>query len=442
VKRALLLLPSLACFATAALIAPVSAAEGPGSGFFGFTLTGSSQALQLTEDEPSANSHPESEVDVPHSEVSLTSGPVGYALSSVTWPGALVGNAGSLVLLVRPDAPQQVTVLNDPIRAEARSGSATSSSTNDDVPGTHLEANATPALTQAKALTNGGAAGTTVGFGETTSSTVATLGTATAKVTADSTAKDLSLAAGAVKIGSVVSHAEGTTDGVTASAAGRTTVGDLTIGGVPVTVDQDGVHVMGQGGQVDPVAVATVNGVLANLNMTIGLSAATESKTGGTVSHDAGSLTFFWLPPGSANTFTASFGGARVLVGATRSATTVQPSSPPTDLDSTTGTQPVTTTGGGGTGAGTSGSPIGPDSSTGATAPVTDGTTGSVPPPVVQDRPQTVALAPLARTQGTPAWSVLLVVLGGLLALGGLWRVPGLVLVGPRPLKCPLEEET
>ena len=37
--------------------------------------------------------------------------------------------------------------------------------------------------------------------------------------------------------------------------------------------------------------------------------------------------------------------------------------------------------------------------------------------------------------------TVLLTVIGALLALGGLWRVPGLVLVEPAPLRCPLEEE-
>jgi hypothetical protein len=36
---------------------------------------------------------------------------------------------------------------------------------------------------------------------------------------------------------------------------------------------------------------------------------------------------------------------------------------------------------------------------------------------------------------------VLLTVLGAALLLGGLWQVPGLVLVPPRPTRCPHEEE-
>ena len=428
-KRLLLLVPAAACFVGAVTVAPVGAEDAPGSGFFGFTLTGSSQALQMTEDEPSANSHPEAEIDVPQSQVSLTSGPVGYALSSVAWPGALVGNAGSLVLLVRPDAPQQVTVLNDPIRAEARTGSAVTSSTYDTVPGTHLEASATPGLTKARAVTNGGAAGSTVGFGETFSSTVATLGAATAKVTSDSSAKNIVLAGGAVRIGSVVSHAEGTSDGVTASAKGKTTVSDMTIGGVPVTVDETGVHIQGNGTAVDPVAQATVNGVLKNLGMSIGYSAVTQQKDGGTISYDAGSVTFYWLPPGSANTFTASVGGARVLVGAQRSSTFTQPSAPPIETGTTGGTSTGTSTGG-------AVAPVG------GTPPLAGGTTtGTAPAPVVQgNEPQPTALEPVADGSPAPTWSIVLVLAGAVLALGGLWRVPGLVLVEPRPVKCPLEE--
>lgn len=427
-RRALLLAAATGCFVTSVLLYPAAAADGPGSGFYGYDLRAQSAALRFTEDEPSANSHPEAEGDVPQSQVSLASG-VGYGLSSVAWPGALVGNAGSLVLLVSPGAPSQVTALNDPVRAEARSGSAQHTATNDSVPGARMTADATLARTSADAKVDGGSAGATVGFGTSSSSSVATLGARTAKVTADSTAKDVTLA-GVVRIGSVVSHAEASTDGTTATAKGKTTVTGMTVAGIPVVVDDQGVTVDTAHGAVPPTAVATVNSALASLGMTITLSAATSQRSGGTISYDAGSLLVFWKTPGYPSTVTASFGGSHVVAGASASSPLVLPPLP-------SGAPPVVSV--------PSAAPV--PVAPGGGLPQLGGTGGAVPP--VVPGPSTAPAAPLAQTaleplaSGSPAptWSVLLAVVGGLLALGGLWRVPGLVLVEPRPVRCPLEED-
>jgi hypothetical protein len=423
-RRALMLVAAAGCFVSAGFLAPVHASETPGSGLFGFTLTAQSQALQLTEDEPSANSHPEADADLPQSQVSLTSGPVGYALSSVAWPGALLGNAGSLILLVQPSAPSQVGALNDPVRAEARTGSASHSSTNDSVPGAHMAADATPARTTADARLDGGAAGAVVGFGRTTSASSATLGTRTGTVTADSTAKDVSLANGVVKIGSVVSHAEARTDGTTATAKGKTTVSGMTIAGVPVVVDDNGVSVSTQHGAVPPSAAQTVNQAVASLGMSFALSTPTQYRQGGAISYDAGSLTMLWKPPGSSNTFTASLGGSRVVAAASRSSS-YQPVLPPA-------------------GGPAVGNPVPPAVGQPGQAPqVSLPGTGSGPPlvspPGTAVGPVTQGLSRLASGTPAPTWTVVLTAMGAALLLGGLWRVPGLVLVEPRPVRCPLE---
>lgn len=426
-RRIALLLGAAACFVAAGFLAPVSAEDTPGSGFFGYALTAQSQALQLTEDEPSANSHPEAETDLPHSQVSLTSGPVGYGLSSVAWPGALLGNAGSLVLLVQPSAPSQVSSLNDPVRAEARTGSASHSSTNDSVPGAHMEADATPARTTASALLDGGTAGATLGFGRSSSASTSVLGTSTGRVTADSTAKDVVLA-GVVRIGSVVSHAEATTDGAVASAKGTTTVHDMTVAGIPVVVDDHGVTVASQHGDLPPTAQDTVNSALSSLGMTIALSRPTSSRTGGTISYDAGSLTVLWKPPGSANTFTAGLGGSRVLAAASRSASFL-----PLPLPG--GLPPVV-------------APAQPVAAQPASAGAPQLPAGQPPVRPAVSAPRTAPLEPVTAAlsgvaSGTPAptWTVLLTLLGAALLLAGLWRVPGLVLLEPRPTRCPLEED-
>jgi hypothetical protein len=422
VRRALMLVAASGCFVSAGFLAPVHASETPGGGFFGFTLTAQSQALQMTEDEPSANSHPEADVDLPQSQVSLTSGPVGYALSSVAWPGALLGNAGSLILLVQPGAPSQVAALNDPVRAEARTGSASHTSTNDSVPGAHMAADATPARTTADALLDGGAAGALIGFGRTTSSSTAALGTRTGTVTADSTAKDVSLANGVVKIGSVVSHAEARTDGTTAAGKGKTTVSGMTIAGVPVVVDDNGITVATQHGAVPPSAAQTVNQAVSSLGMHVALSSPTQYRRGGAINYDAGSLTMLWKPPGSSNTFTASLGGSRVVAAASRSSAFEQPPLP-------AGAPPV----------GNAALPVGqpgqaPQGALPGTGPA---------PPVVSPpggvAPLTQALERFASGTPAPTWTVVLTAMGAALLLGGLWRVPGLVLVEPRPVRCPLE---
>jgi hypothetical protein len=172
-------------------------------------------------------------------------------------------------------------------------------------------------------------------------------------------------------------------------------------------------------------AVAAVNSALSSLAMTITLSAPTQSRDGGTVSYDAGSLLVLWKPPGSANTFTASLGGSRLVAGASGSSPYVQ-------LPLPSGVVPIVT-------------PAPPL----AAAPVAPGLPGQpvpvgplAPGPVTASQPPApVALEPLASGTPAPTWSVVLTVIGAALLLGGSWRVPGLILVEPRPNRCPLEED-
>ena len=425
-RRPLLLLSALACFGGAG-ITTVSAETVPGSGLYGYTLTANATGLQANEDEPSANSHPEGEGDVPQSLVSLTSGPVGYALSSVAWPGALGGNAGSLILLVKPDAPQQVKLLNDPVRAEARTGEGASDVANDTVPGAHMAAKATAGLVTADALVNGGDAGTMFGFGTTTTSARAVLGPDTATSTADSTAKDVDLAAGSVHIGSVVSHAEGHTDGTTATGKGKTTVNGLTIGGVPVVVDDTGVTVDTQHQGIDPVANSTVNSVLTTFGMTIVLSQPTVTRVGGSITYDAGSLIVNWKPPGSVNVFTAHLGGARVVAAATPASAALpqvqQPQQPGFSA-------PPVLAG------------IDPPSLVAPQQPLVLTTADPAAPQTAAPQRPTLQSAQERLLDGSPVplSAVLFTALGAALLVGGLWRIPAAVLLDEAPVRCPLEE--
>jgi hypothetical protein len=420
-RRPALVCAAAVCFAGAGVLQAVAAhaASEPGAGFLGYTLTAQGNGLQLTEDSPTATSHPEGEGEVPQSQVRLVSGPVGYALSSVAWPGALAANAGSLLVLAgAPVPPDQAQQLNDPVRAETRTGGP-ANVTNDSVPGAVMHAGVADAKVTADSLVDGGEAGRTAGFGTTSTSSSAELATSTATTTADSRAKGVSLAAGVVTVESVVSHATATTDGRQPTASGSTVVTGLRVAGVPVTVDDHGVSVDGTTTPSDPTPARTVNSALSQLNMRIVLSSPSSARQGGTISYDAGSLIVSWNPPGSANLITAVLGGARVLASANPADPPASDApAPPADSSAV----PVGSAGG----------------AAAAPAPVLGGPPPGTPDPSVAAPPAgAAAFEPLLSGRTTPASTVSLCVLGALLLLGALLRVPSTVLVPAPSGACP-----
>src|SRR5438445_7018834 len=115
---------------------PARADDGPGSGFGSFSLLATAPGTQWTYDFPTANGHPQFEAEVPHSVAQLQSGPQGYGLATLAWPGALAGNAGTTSQLVNlPVPPDYAGNLNDPVRAEARTGTGPPTVTNNPYPG-------------------------------------------------------------------------------------------------------------------------------------------------------------------------------------------------------------------------------------------------------------------------------------------------------------------
>jgi hypothetical protein len=393
------------------------ASEQPGSGLLGYTLSAQSSGLQVIEDRPDATTHPEGDGEVPQSVATLVSGPVGYALSSIAWPGALAGNAGSLLVLAGvPLPPDVAAALNDPVRAETRTGGQ-SDVRNDEVNGASMHASVVPGKVVADATVDGGEQGRTAGLGSTATKSVVTLATSDATTTADSTAKDLSLAAGVVTIGSVVSHATAKTDGRTATASGTTVVNDLRVAGIPVTVDEHGVTV---GPQSSPVDAAAVEQAMQQLGMTLLLSKPSTTRSGGSVSYDAGSLIMVWTPPNAPTTITVLLGGSRVSASANPADPAVAPpgtTAPPVTSPGGTGQLPVVP-----------GSPITPVD----VPPATGGTPQS---PVVPGA-QPLAEAPLLVGHSAPASSYLLAGLAALLLLGALLRFPSMVLVPPAAATC------
>ncbi len=91
----------------------------------------------------------------------------------------------------------------------------------------------------------------------------------------------------------------------------------MKVHGIPVTVDNKGVHASEQ--TADAVGPATdgVNQVLAGFGMTLYVTRPTQTTKGAATTFDAGSLILDWFPPGAPGGIVFEFGGAHVTAAAT-----------------------------------------------------------------------------------------------------------------------------
>jgi hypothetical protein len=295
-----------------------------------YSVIASAPGIEFTEDEPSSQAHPEGQGDAPYTTSLLTNGGVGYALSSIAWPGAYGGNAGSLILVAAPSQvgpvprPDAVTnavntlspALQYPIRAEARAGSAPDASYGQ-VPGTtltsHADANDVHAVADVQGAQQPGAAT----YGNMHSDSSSTLNGNSVKALANSTMQNIDIG-GAVKIKSLISTATATTDGSNSSANGGTIVKGLTVGGQGAYLDQDGLHIGSSNNPANAAASAAANQALANLGMKVYVSQPLTERSDGGITYQASSVVFQWIPPSnpSKNVFLLTLGGARVQVAA------------------------------------------------------------------------------------------------------------------------------
>lgn len=292
----------LACAAATATGWRARPARAAGT-LYSYGLNAEARGFQVFEDDPTTAGHM-AEGEVPEARASLNTGPVGYGLASVAWPGPLAANAGSLILVASADAPPQATVLNDPVRAEARTGQNPPTTTYNDVPGTSLTATAKSDLVSADAsvantLASTGTFGPARAFGKTALSG----GTGTAE--ASSIVNDVVLAGGAVTIKSFSSSASAKTDGAKGSGKTSTSVVGLSIGGQPATIDEQGVH----------AANAAAQQTLSQAGIDIVLSAPTKEIKGSTATFTAGSLVIAWKTDSSV--VGAVLGGAQASAAGT-----------------------------------------------------------------------------------------------------------------------------
>lgn len=210
------------------------------------------------------------EASIPYSFADLSSGS-GHGLSSTFWPGDAAANfcAAFPELPPRsedfewyPEEAPRVPLQCWPVRAETFHPQGPAEARNDQMPpGSTMESKATATEVMARAAAFPQAV-PGFSFGASTSTSTSTVKDGKAIAETISSVTGISLGDGAVKIDKVVSIARAVSDGATAEVTGSTVVSGMKIGDVPVTIDQNGVHIAGQsgpnpllpGGPLNPVA--------------------------------------------------------------------------------------------------------------------------------------------------------------------------------------------
>ena len=305
----------------AATASDAHAADTPGQGFQSMVLSATAGGLQVSGDGLAGQPPGSAAAGVPLASTQLTRSS-GHGLASVTWPGSLAANAGSLLLLLGPSPcvpgddpvlhqpipvvgglcdeaapiPQPVMdnyhYLNSPVRAEAQYPAKPHS--DQPVPGGRMVADAGASSVSAEAQVGGGTTTDGLTFGTSTaSSAVQATGPAAARTQTSSTTQNLSIAAGVVTIASVTSTATATTTGTAATATGGTTVSGMQIAGIPVSVDGKGVHVQGNTADTS-AALDAVTSTLSQAGIRMYATAPTKQIQGGYGRFHAGTLVIVW----------------------------------------------------------------------------------------------------------------------------------------------------
>ncbi|HET6810887.1 MAG TPA: choice-of-anchor P family protein [Acidimicrobiales bacterium] len=301
-------------------------ADGAAS-FQSFQTGAEAPVFQITEDAPTATFHPQGEGNYNYTQATLDPSR-GYGLASLYWPGGTAANAGALLVLL--GAPPQAGAASYPVRAEAVSGT---SQTKQDVTtpsGTQMSASVEPAKpgqqsSTAQTKTAGGALGPLGTVGQSTSSSSVVLDPASNVLTstAQTVAGNISLAGGVVTIGSVTSTAKAVSKAAaTPAVSGSTVVQDMKIAGQESYVDGSGVHAGSPGHPAPPTEQAVIDAALKGAGMSVYFTDPHTVPIGGVQYYVAGSVLFFWAPPGDSNqdSFTLSMGGSAVSMGVTAGA--------------------------------------------------------------------------------------------------------------------------
>lgn len=275
----------LAGFVSAgASVATFQAAPAAAVELSSFDLRANANGFSFFNDD--ASGARQGEGTVPHTEANLQNGPVGNGLATVFWPGPLAANAGTLILVLQPSAPDAAKQLNYPVRAESRPGDNPPTKTYE-VPGTKLTSTAEAQKVSADAViaspvSDTGAAGTTQSH--------SLVQQTDQGGSAESSSKVQDFVLGPIKIESVVSTAKATTDGTKADGSATTTITGMTVAGQPAYVDESGLRIGQQGQPANAIANQIAQQALAQGGFNVYVSTPQKEVNGASVSVTAGSI--------------------------------------------------------------------------------------------------------------------------------------------------------
>jgi len=300
----------------AAGIAGAWASGSPGSNFGNINITVTATGIRSP---LYSHSGEDVEGEAPLATATLQSGGVGDALTSVFWPGGTGGHGGDTLKLLAggcvppnpantvpipipvplpdlpclahsPTLPDPVyQAMNDSYKAEVQSSDDKPTVTKS-APGIEMTATATQKETGASTTIAGAklpGVGDTFGT-TTTTSTIKLTGPNTAVIDALSVVRDVKLGGGALTMSSVKSVAHAVTDGKKATGTTGTTVTGMKIGGVPVTVDNSGIHVQGQGHGLP--SLDALNSALKSAGLTVFVADPTKKIHGASADLFSGQL--------------------------------------------------------------------------------------------------------------------------------------------------------
>jgi hypothetical protein len=388
-----------------------------------FNMSAEAAGMSVRFGDPTEEPYPVAGGTVPETFSTLSTGPSGYALSSAAWPGPLLANAGSLANLLLPACVPQAGVCspkpdsettnlaNYPVRAEAQS------------PGGRGEETVGPMTARVEGA-NADAIAAVTDFDSTGIVTSARTSTHSrsfidgdrAVSLGESTVSGTELAGGVVKISSVRSAARISSDGAMTTVERSMIVQGLEIDGHAATVDEDGVHVEGEGGDPGAEVTGPVNeNILAPFGMEMFLTRPREErKAGGEAVVHTGALVVLWTLGDSGQQILVTLGGAGAHVQA----------SPGFLVSLGDGVVPPAPAFGGPSGT------IGAESLNGGNAPAAP--SGGFTPQLPERSLRALGAEPAGSFEGiAPGW-VIVGVLGGILIGLGLRRVQagGLVAAG------------
>jgi hypothetical protein len=223
-----------------------SAARADDGELGGYSLLARANPFQITYDSPGLLPvSPIVQVSVPESYATLESGPTGYGLASLTFPGPLIADLGSAIAQEGPKCQPPFAVPTYPLRSEAFFPQGPTDTDATPVPGSRMHAVADGAASSAYSAWGDVSFPTIFQFGS-VSGTSSTSGKGDTAVTkARSVVDGFSMLAGAITIDSIVTDITATSTGDVAKTSGTTRVSGAKVGDQKVTIDENGVSVAG-----------------------------------------------------------------------------------------------------------------------------------------------------------------------------------------------------